>query len=164
MDVTIQICKCDDDHIPICMFNSSPRVHIRINETMLDSVEKEQETWERVGHFLSNSMLSFRLNYFLVQPLVQRPFHSPTYLCVLQWQSPLNHLPSFGTFPYMFASSKKNCYNLNHQSSRVLSSLHIGKVLPNIQSLHVQVKKCMQSKMNKLKLKNFALHPCALYF
>ena len=30
-------------------------------------------------------MITFKLSHFLVHPIVQRPFHSPTYLCILQY-------------------------------------------------------------------------------
>ena len=40
---------------------------------------------ERVGHFLSNLMLTFKFSHFLAHSLVQMPFHSPSYLCILQY-------------------------------------------------------------------------------
>ena len=37
---------------------------------------------ERVGHFLRNSMLTFKHSHFSIHLLVQRSSHSPTYLCI----------------------------------------------------------------------------------
>lgn len=71
-----------------------------LGKNLLQSQGMNKMRWplyERVGHFLSKSMLTFKLRHFLIHPLVHRPLHSPTYLCIFPnlggwWDYPSKNL------------------------------------------------------------------------
>ena len=66
-----------------------------LSQSLLGKCYSTRGERERVGHFLSKFVLIFKFSHLSVHPLVQGPFHSPTYLCILQnlggWVGPSRH-------------------------------------------------------------------------
>ena len=67
-----------------------------------EPVCQEMTRWierERVGHFLREAKLTFKLSFFKSHPLSKRPYHSFIYLCI--YQNPGGWVGSFHPFHFI---------------------------------------------------------------